>query len=62
MAPAADRLETGELQSRLPGGVGAVRDQEHTHPPVADLADGFTLTAPDETQPTQTDLFRSGGE
>ena len=46
-------------QPRLPGDVGAVRDQEHPLPPVAvPQADGYSLTAPEETEHTQTDLFR----
>jgi hypothetical protein len=60
MTRKVDTLATGEQQTRLPGRCGAVRDQEHAQPPIADLCDDFTLTAPDETQPTQTDLFRSG--
>lgn len=49
-----DRLSTGELQSRLPGDVGAVRDQEVATPPVAALPpQSFSLTAPIETDHSQ---------
>jgi hypothetical protein len=57
MIAPADVLSTGELQPRLPDEAGAVRDQELAHPPIADLADSFTLTPPAETEPTQTGLF-----
>ncbi len=56
----ADVLTTGELQPRLPGEAGAVRDLELTAGPVADLP--FTLTAPthDATDAAQPSLLPSG--
>lgn len=56
--PPIDVLPTGEQQPRLPGDVGAVRDVEAAQPPVADLPEqGFSLTAPEETQASQSGLF-----
>ena len=54
----ADVLSTGELQPRLPDEAGAVRDQEHPQPPIADVPEGFSLTPPAETEHTQPELFR----
>lgn len=59
-AAQVDVLATGEVQPRLPGDVGDVRNQEVVQPPVAEpVAPDFELTAPDETQPKQTSLFQS---
>lgn len=59
-AAQVDVLATGEVQPRLPADVGDVRNQEVVQPPVAEPgAPDFELTAPDETQPTQTSLFQS---
>lgn len=48
-----DRLDTGEYQARLPGDVGAVRDQEVPQPPIMAPVDRFNLTSPEETSHTQ---------
>lgn len=52
-----DRLPTGEVQPRLPGDVGRVRDLEQPLPPVAPADDVFRMTAPPETVPTQGGLL-----
>jgi hypothetical protein len=52
-----DRLPTGEVQPRLPGDVGRVRDLEQPLPPVAPADDVFRMTAPPETMPTQGGLL-----
>ncbi len=53
----SDILPTGEIQSRLPGSVGAVRDVEVPQPKVAEVPEqGFNLTAPPETKPKQGDI------
>lgn len=52
-----DLLATGETQPRLPG-AESVRDQEITPPAVAELRDAFDLTAPPETDETQTEMFQ----
>lgn len=54
-----DLLSTGEVQPRLPGDVGDVRDQEVQQPALGTLVDDFQLTAPEETQPKQTTLFQT---
>lgn len=60
VAPKVDTLSTGEQQPRLPGDVGDVRDQEVAQPTLGEVADEFKLTAPEETQATQTSLFQPG--
>jgi ParB-like chromosome segregation protein Spo0J len=55
----ADRLSTGELQPRLPGDVGAVRDVEVAQPKIALPDADFNLTPPtnDDAGGTQQPLF-----
>lgn len=62
VSAAVDILSTGEQQPRLPGDVGAVREQEVKDQPIAEFVDEFRLTAPEETQASQRDLFQSGRE
>jgi hypothetical protein len=57
--PVVDVLDTGELQPRLPGDVGAVRDTEIADPRL-DLPDqSFDLTAPPETEAADQELFQA---
>lgn len=53
-----DRLTTGELQPRLPGDVGAVREQEVADAKIDLPEQEFQLTSPEETQASQTTLFQ----
>jgi hypothetical protein len=57
-----DMLSTGEVQPRLPGDVGAVREAEHALPQLAEPGASFELTGGDDTEgarATQPDLLSS---
>lgn len=54
-----DTLDTGELQARLPGDVGAVRDMEVSDPKLDLPLQSFDLTAPLGTEPSDVELFQA---
>lgn len=56
---AVDVLDTGEEQARLPGDVGAVREEERPTPKMSDIEDEFRLTSEVENRKGfQTTLFQ----
>lgn len=56
----ADTLDTGEQQPRLPGDVGAVREEERPTPKMSDIEDEFRLTSEvDNRKGFQKTLFQS---
>lgn len=57
----ADLLDTGEAQPRLPGDVGAVRNEERPTPKLSDIEDEFRLTPQYEKRRSkQITLFQAG--